>query len=151
MQSGLARLRDAEKTPNSLYTRFDLACSAAHALCLAAQLGHDEILQVLLDAGEDPDRYCPQGFHAHSTPLHQSALAGHLAVVRRLVEHGARLDIRQESSRLISDVDALLYAHRINPHFAKMSRLDQADLLTYLLKQPTYELREGGGIFSRNE
>lgn len=59
--------------------------------------------------------------------------------------HVARLDIRQESSRLISDVDALLYAYRINPHFAKMSRPDQADLLTYLLKQLPHDLREGGG------
>ncbi|MCC7161801.1 MAG: phosphoenolpyruvate carboxylase [Anaerolineae bacterium] len=59
--------------------------------------------------------------------------------------HGARLDLRQESSRLISDVDALLYAYRINPHFAKMSRTDQADLLTYLLKQPPHKLRAGGG------
>ena len=36
VRSGLARLRDAEKTSNSLYSRFDLAYSAAHALCLAA-------------------------------------------------------------------------------------------------------------------
>ena len=36
VQSGLARLRDAENTANSLYSRFDLAYSAAHALCLAA-------------------------------------------------------------------------------------------------------------------
>jgi len=36
VQSGLARLTDAEKTSNSLYSRFDLAYSAAHALCLAA-------------------------------------------------------------------------------------------------------------------
>ena len=35
VQSGLARLTDAEKTSNSLYSRFDLAYSAAHALCLA--------------------------------------------------------------------------------------------------------------------
>lgn len=59
--------------------------------------------------------------------------------------HTARLDIRQESSRLISDVDAILYAHHINPHFAKMSRSDQADHLTYLLQQPPRVLREGGG------
>lgn len=59
--------------------------------------------------------------------------------------HTARLDIRQESSRLISDVDAMLYAHRLNPHFAKMSRADQADHLTYLLRQPRRDLREGGG------
>jgi hypothetical protein len=36
VHSGLARLKDAENTSNSLYSRFDLAYSAAHALCLAA-------------------------------------------------------------------------------------------------------------------
>src|SRR5918994_1581452 len=36
VESGLARLADAEKQSNSLYSRFDLAYSAAHALCLAA-------------------------------------------------------------------------------------------------------------------
>jgi hypothetical protein len=36
VRSGLARLRDAENEANSLDGRFDLAYSAAHALCLAA-------------------------------------------------------------------------------------------------------------------
>lgn len=36
VRSGLARLLDAESASNSLYSRFDLAYSAAHALCLAA-------------------------------------------------------------------------------------------------------------------
>jgi ankyrin repeat protein len=64
------------------------------ALVLAAQLGHVDILRLLLDAGEDPDRYNPVGNHAHSTPLHQAVWSGHEAVVRLLVERGARLDIR---------------------------------------------------------
>jgi hypothetical protein len=34
VRSGLARLADAEKDTNSLDSRFDLAYSAAHALCL---------------------------------------------------------------------------------------------------------------------
>jgi hypothetical protein len=64
------------------------------ALALAAQFGHAEIVRLLLDAGEDPSRYNPDGFHAHSTPLHQAALAGHEEVVRLLAERGARLDVR---------------------------------------------------------
>lgn len=64
------------------------------ALALAAQLGHVEVLRALLDAGEDPDRYNPERLHAHATPLHQAVAAGHLDVVRLLVAHGARLDIR---------------------------------------------------------
>lgn len=64
------------------------------ALSLAAQLGHAPIVQRLLDAGEEPDRYNPPASHAHSTPLHQAVWAGHADVVRLLVERGARLDIR---------------------------------------------------------
>jgi len=64
------------------------------ALALAAQLGHTAVVRLLLDAGEDPDRYNPEQFHSHSTPLHQAIAAGQEEVVRLLVERGARLDIR---------------------------------------------------------
>lgn len=64
------------------------------ALALAAQFGTVEIVRLLLDAGEDPNRYNPVGCHSHSTPLHQAASAGHLEVVRLLVERGARLDVK---------------------------------------------------------
>src|SRR5215467_7291804 len=47
------------------------------ALALAAQHGHVDIVRLLLDAGEDPDRYNPEGNHSHSTPLHQATFAGH--------------------------------------------------------------------------
>jgi hypothetical protein len=63
-------------------------------LALASQFGHVEIARALLDAGEDPSRYNPIGFHSHSTPLHQAALAGHEDVVQLLVERGARLDLK---------------------------------------------------------
>jgi hypothetical protein len=68
--------------------------SRHRALALAAQHGHVEIVRLLLDAGEDPSRYNPDGNHSHSTPLHQAVLAGHDAVVRLLVERGAGLDIK---------------------------------------------------------
>jgi hypothetical protein len=64
------------------------------ALAWAAQYGHVDIVRMLVDAGEDPNRYNPEGAHSHSTPMHQAALAGHAGVVRLLVERGARRDIR---------------------------------------------------------
>ncbi len=64
------------------------------ALTLAADFGHVEIVRLLLDAGEDPNRYNPVGGHSHTTPLHQAAGGGHGEVVRLLVERGARLDLK---------------------------------------------------------
>ncbi len=64
------------------------------ALTVAADFGHVEIVRLLLDAGEDPNRYNPVGGHSHTTPLHQAAGGGHDEVVRLLVERGARLDLK---------------------------------------------------------
>jgi hypothetical protein len=64
------------------------------ALSSAANFGHVEIVRLLLDAGEEPNRYNPVGGHSHTTPLHQAVLGGHEAVVRLLVERGARLDLK---------------------------------------------------------
>lgn len=86
--AGLGRVADARRMLET-----SDAQSRHLALALAAQHGHVEAVRLLLDAGEDPNRYNPKGSHAHSTPLHQAALAGHDAVVRLLVERGAKLDI----------------------------------------------------------
>jgi hypothetical protein len=64
------------------------------ALALAAQFGRVEIVRLLLEAGEDPNRYNPVGGHSHTTPLHQAAGAGYDELVRLLVERGARLDLK---------------------------------------------------------
>jgi len=56
------------------------------ALALSAQLGHVEIVRLLLDSGEDPNRYNPKSTHSHATPLHQAVWSGHEAVV---LESGA--------------------------------------------------------------
>lgn len=69
------------------------AAERHQALALAAQHGHTEIVSLLLDAGEDPNRYNPDGFHSHSTPLHQAVWADHLPVVALLADRGARLDV----------------------------------------------------------
>jgi ankyrin repeat protein len=64
------------------------------ALALASQLGHADVVRVLLDAGEDPNRFNPPGTHSHSCPLHQAIAGGHLDVVKLLIDGGARLDIK---------------------------------------------------------
>ena len=87
--AGLGRLDDAVPLLASADGQ-----ARRRAFSLAAQHGQVEIVRLLLDAGEDPNRYNPEGNHPHSTPLHQAVLGGHEAVVRLLVERGARLDIR---------------------------------------------------------
>jgi ankyrin repeat protein len=68
------------------------------AVALSALHGHVEVVGMLLDAGEDPNRYNPIGLHGHSTPLHQAIYHGHMEVVQLLIERGARLDIRDTVS-----------------------------------------------------
>ena len=87
--AGLGRLEDTVRLLPAADRR-----SKHAALALAAQHGHADIVRVLLDAGEDPNRFNPDGFHSHATPLHQAALANHASVVWLLVERSARLDIR---------------------------------------------------------
>jgi ankyrin repeat protein len=86
--AGLGRLEDVQR----LLPTADVA-DRHRALALAAQLGHAEVVRLLLDAGEDPNRYNPKGTHSHSTPLHQAVWSNHMDVVKLLVERGARLDI----------------------------------------------------------
>jgi ankyrin repeat protein len=86
--AGLGRLDDA----GQLLDAAD-AAERHRALALAAQNGHAELVRLMLDAGEDPNRFNPAGGHSHSTPLHQAALAGHLHVVQLLVGRGARVGI----------------------------------------------------------
>ncbi len=59
------------------------------ALALAAQLGHGAVVAALLDAGEDANRFNPEGLHPHATPLHHAAGAGCGEVVQLLLERGA--------------------------------------------------------------
>ena len=87
--AGLGRLDEVRRMLDGAGAR-----TRHRALALAAQHGHVEVVRLLLDAGEDPNRYNPRGYHAHSTPLHQAIAAGHEPVVRTLVDHGARLDMK---------------------------------------------------------
>jgi hypothetical protein len=89
------------------------------ALALAAQLGQTEVVRVLLDAGADPNRFNPPGTHSHSPPIHQAIAAGHLDVVKLLVDRGARLDIKDT----IYQGTPLGWAHYCDqPHIAAFLR-----------------------------
>ena len=87
--AGLGRLDDVRRMLPSAD-----ANDRHRALALAAQCGHADVVGALIDAGEDPNRFNPPGTHSHSPPLHQAIAAGHLNVVRLLIERGARLDIK---------------------------------------------------------
>jgi len=87
--AGLGRLEDAVRFLPTADSR-----SRHEALALASQHGHAEIVGALLDAGEDPNRYNPTGFHDHSTPLHQAIASDRPRVVQLLLDRGARTDIK---------------------------------------------------------
>lgn len=94
------------------------------ALALATQCGHADVVGVLIDAGEDPNRFNPPGTHSHSPPLHQAIAAGHLNVVKLLVERGARLDIKDK----IHEGTPLGWAQYFNrPEIAAYLRSNGAD------------------------
>jgi len=64
------------------------------ALAIASQYCRVDIVRMLLDGGENPNRYNPIGGHSHCTPLHQAAGYGTLELARLLIERGARPDIK---------------------------------------------------------
>ncbi len=59
------------------------------ALALAATTGRSEVVQMLLAAGADPNRYNPTGGHSHCTPLHSAVAANELGTAKALIEGGA--------------------------------------------------------------
>lgn len=64
------------------------------ALVVASQIGQVEIVRMLLEAGEDPNRYNPLRGHSHTTPLHQAALIGNRELVDLLLAYGASPDTK---------------------------------------------------------
>jgi hypothetical protein len=86
--AGLGRLDDTKRLMPIADAR-----NRHEALALAAQHGRLDVVRALLDEGEDPNRYNPEGFHGHSTPLHQAIAADKPDVVQLLLDRGARIDI----------------------------------------------------------
>ena len=91
-RSGLARLRDASNSANSLEGRFDLAYNAAHALCLAALRYHGfraskryivfQVLPHTLGLGPEAWRVLAKGHEIRNLGEYE----GDLNVDERLVE-----------------------------------------------------------------
>lgn len=64
------------------------------SLAVAAIWGKARHIPALILAGADPNLFCPEGFHAHSTPLHQAVMSGCLECVRALLSGGADKEIK---------------------------------------------------------
>ncbi|MBU0728738.1 MAG: ankyrin repeat domain-containing protein [Proteobacteria bacterium] len=61
-------------------------------LHLAVQQGPDEIVQILIAQGADPDAVTESGW----TALHTAALMGNLETAQVLIDHGATLNIAND-------------------------------------------------------
>ena len=92
--AGLGRVDDVLRLLPSA-----LASDRHRALALATQSGQLEMVKILLDAGEDPNRFNPQGCHSHATPLHQAIAGGDLEMTKLLVARGAKLDTEDTTFR----------------------------------------------------
>ena len=68
--------------------------SMQQALACAAVNGESGACGALVEAGADPNRHNPDGFHAHCTPLHNAVGSGSLETVRTLIIAGADPSIR---------------------------------------------------------
>lgn len=104
-----ARLGDAEAVaaalaaplPDGTRLNVDATCdiNGATALIIAAQQGHEDVVEVLLRAGANPNErslHNPLLFNdGGGTPLTAAAFSGHTAVVQRLIEAGADVNARR--------------------------------------------------------
>jgi hypothetical protein len=84
-----AALGDLEPLP-ALLARAD-AVEVQRALGLAVINRQNEAARLALDAGADPNVFLP--VHAHSLPLHQTAIDENLELMALLVERGAKMDV----------------------------------------------------------
>ena len=87
-----ARIGDAARVVDLLEMPVDPDASLEHrtALLAAASYGHQQVAQLLLEAGADKDK--PHNGNGERTPMHCAALGGHREVVHCLLEAGADKD-----------------------------------------------------------
>ena len=95
-----AMLDMADRVKELLHTNPEVVDAADHsaltALHWAAARGHIEPVQILLAAGADPNSSSASG----ETPLQAAACIGSHDVVKFLLDHGARVDTREDQAGL---------------------------------------------------
>jgi hypothetical protein len=101
VRSGLARLKDAENTANSLESRFDLAYGASHALALAALRHHGfrsskryvvfQVLPHTLDLGPEVWRLLSKCHDMRNRAEYEGALDVDEILVSSLTEAARRV------------------------------------------------------------
>ena len=84
------------------------------ALNVASQIGYEDGVRKLLDAGADTEKRAFRG----TPPIHNAVMNGHAAIVNMLIQHGAEVDALNED-----DFTALTFA----------AGLEQNDLISDLL------------------
>lgn len=103
------------------------------ALERAGRCGQDEVVDLLLARGADPD------FTGHALwgalPLRMAASGGHMPIVRKLLEHGARLENSSGGPGGGLEMDAI--------HWAFL--LEQPEMITLLLERGA-SIRKGEGL-----
>lgn len=72
------------------------ASERQEALAIAALYGRAEVIQLLIQSGVNVNAFNPNGFHSHSTALHQVALTGSLEAIKVLLAAGADLTIKDK-------------------------------------------------------
>ncbi|CAM9324312.1 unnamed protein product [Scytosiphon promiscuus] len=101
----------------------------------AARQGHSSVVSVLLSKGADPSRVSETGF----SPLHESALSGHLTVTKMLAEHCAAADLDATTKK---EGLTPLYVAANRGHWEVMKALIEAganpDSLTLTGESPLY-------------
>ena len=70
-------------------------------LMVAAQLGHLEMVRLLLRHGADPNAYSKT---LHWTPLHYAAHSGHVEILELLLRAGGQTHARGEWNETVSEV-----------------------------------------------
>jgi peptide-methionine (S)-S-oxide reductase len=66
-------------------------------LAVAALYGQADTIALLIQRGVDVKAFNPEGFHSHSTALHQAAWSGSLQAVKLLAEAGGDLRVRDKT------------------------------------------------------